>query len=84
MKFNVNDLISILVNLIKPLIPLIGDNALSVTERAATLPEKDIRKMCTGMAEADVVEAVRLGRKMADSISDFSVFVASRGTIKPD
>lgn len=66
------------------MIPFIGASAHDTSERMVTIPQNDIRNMCKDMSEEDKNEAVRLGHVMADSISDFLVFVASRGKINAD
>lgn len=61
-----------------------GDKALDAAERKFTLPEKDVRALCRGMSEADQEEAVKLWWVVGDSLSDATVFTASRGRIQPD
>ena len=61
-----------------------GPKALEATERAFTVPQKDMNRICQGMSPADQAEARRLFVKAADAMSDALVFVASRGEIDPD
>lgn len=61
-----------------------GPKALSATERALTIPQKDMDKICKGMSPEDQAEARRLFVKAADAMSDALVFTASRGEIDPD
>lgn len=81
---DIKGLLSSLIGMLLPLIPFVGSKGLSVAERAATIPEKDVRALCQGMTEEEKVKAVALGRKMADAVSDFAVYVASRGKVQPD
>lgn len=78
------NIIEQVVAILKIAIPLFGKNAQDATERAFTLPEKDVNELCKGMTEEDKAEALRLARVAADSVSDFVVFVASRGEIDAD
>lgn len=61
-----------------------GPKALSGTERALTIPQKDMNRICQGMNPEDQAEARRLFVKAADAMSDALVFAASRGEIDPD
>jgi len=79
-----NDYIKNLINMARPFILLGEKPAHSGTQRALTLPEKDLDKLCTGMSAEDKAEAKRLRDVYADAGSDFVVFVASRGVIDAD
>ena len=61
-----------------------GKNALSATERAFTLSQKDLDKITKGMSDEDRRTARNLTVKAADAMSDAVVFLASRGEIDPD
>lgn len=61
-----------------------GPIALSAVERAFTLPQKDLDKICAGMSDSDRHTARKLFVAAADLMSDAIVFVASRGEIDPD
>lgn len=80
MNFNISQIIA----LVKPFIGLGGNAAHSFVERAVTPPKKDMEQLCSGMSAEDKAEAIRLRNVFADAASDFSVFVASRGTIDAD
>lgn len=78
-------LVTLLLAQAKALLPTMGGaRALDATERAATVPERDVRKMCAGMDEPKVDRAVGLWRRAADAISDAVVYTASRGSVEPD
>lgn len=82
---NIQLLVASLIAQAKILVPVLGgQKALDLTERAATVPEKDIRKMCAGMDEDKTKRAIGLWRDVGDAISDAVVFTASRGAIEPD
>lgn len=73
-----------LLKLVEGLLPFVGGNVSSAVERALTIPEADVRKICKGMSEEDQKEAVELSRTASDALADFLVFVGSRGKIPPD
>ena len=73
-----------LVTLAAPFVKMGEPMAHSAIQRAVTLPEKDVKKLASGMSAEDNEEALRLRTAMADAISDFVVFVSSRGSIKAD
>lgn len=81
---NLNTLLKQIVALIGPLLPFLGQGALEVVERGATVPQADIKKLMKGASPEDTAKAIELGRIMADAVSDFAVFVASKGQIEPD
>lgn len=66
------------------LVPTIGDDAHGAVERAALVPQSDREKALLGMSDADKRIGHELFKRVADSISDLAVFIASRGKIKPD
>ncbi len=79
-----NQYIKSLIDMIRPMVQIFGGNARGVVERWATIPAKDRQKLYVGMSAEDQAEADRLARVMADAISDFTVFVASRGAVEAD
>lgn len=81
---NLSNFLKQIIALIIAMLPFLGEGAHAVVERGTTVPQKDIDKYMTGASDEDKAEAVRLGRAMADSISDFTVFVASKGKIPAD
>lgn len=81
---NLTNVLEQVIAILKVAIPLLGKNVQDATERAFTLPEKDVNELCKGMSEEDKAEAIRLARVAADGVSDFVVFVASRGQIEAD
>lgn len=81
---NIKAVIAAAIGAIRPLIPFIGPGAQGTVERAAQIPRTQVDQMCQGMSAEDKVEAYRLAQVMADAISDFVVFTASRGAIEAD
>jgi hypothetical protein len=61
-----------------------GKDALSATERALTLSQKDLNKLTKGMSAEDAAKARALTINAADAMSDALVFLASCGEIDPD
>lgn len=83
---NPKQLLDVVIALAMPLVPILGDNAQGAVQRAVTIPRKQVEKACRarGMSAEETEEAIRLAVVMADAISDFAVFVASKGEIDPD
>lgn len=73
-----------LIGVIKPFLPLGADAAHQAVERWVTIPKTQRERLYTGMDAEDKAEAERLQRVMADAVSDYTVFVASRGAIPAD
>ena len=63
-----------------------GPKALEATERALTIPQKDVDRYAKQlkMSDEDKKTLRLLLVKMADAMSDALVFAASRGEIDPD
>jgi len=68
----------------KALLPLGGKYAQDFSQRALTIPKKDIEKLMAGASKEDIAEAIRLRDISADANSDFVVFVASKGAVDAD
>jgi hypothetical protein len=79
-----NPYIQSILALAKVYAPVLGQQAHRPTERAFTVPEKDVRRMMGNASEADKKTAVDLARKLADAAADFALFVASKGEVQPD
>lgn len=73
-----------IINTIKPFLPLGADQAHSVVERLVTIPRKDRMKLYAGMGPEEVLHAEGLWEPIADQLSDYLVYVASRGAIEED
>lgn len=65
-------------------LPFLGAHAHDPVERAVTVPEANIRKLCKGMNEGDTQEAIARFRSIADDISDVLLLIASKGKVQPD
>lgn len=81
---NFSSLIQSIIAMAKPMLGIFGEKAHSVVERWATIPAKDRSKLYVGLSAEEQAEADRLMRVMADAISDFAVYVASRGDVAAD
>ena len=81
---NLASIIATILTLIRPFIPLGAEHAHKAVERWATIPKKQREKFYAGMSAEDRAEAEQLQRRMTDAISDYTVFVASRGEIPAD
>ena len=76
--------LTLIIGIARPFIPLAGNQAHGLMERAITLPKSQRMKLYAGMSAGDIAHAEDLHSKMTDSVSDFAVFVASRGEIEED
>lgn len=82
MNWNLNNILRALASWIK-LAPGVSPHASA--ERLFTfIPQKEREKLYSGMSEDDKVEGERLFRVAVDGLSDWAVFVASRGEIEAD
>lgn len=81
---NLTSFLKNLIDMIRAMIPFLGERAHGAVERAVTIPEKDIRKMMGTASEETKLRAIQLGRIAADAVSDFTVYVASNGHIVED
>lgn len=78
------NIFQLIINSIRPFLALGGDQAHSAVDRLVTIPKKDRMKLYAGMSVEDTHHAEELWEKVADPISDYLVFVASRGAIEED
>jgi hypothetical protein len=81
---NFSSLIQSVIAMAKPMLGIFGAQSHSVIERWVTIPAKDRAKLYVGLSMDEQAEADRLMRVMADAISDFTVYVASRGEVGAD
>lgn len=83
-KFDLTGILTTLVQFARPFLPLGADAAHSTTQRWATIPAKQREKLLAGMSAEDKATGEELFERFADSASDLTVFLASRGVIEPD
>lgn len=80
MKFSLTEII----NIIKPFAAAFGEKAHDAAERAVTVPQKERQELYVGMSAEDIAKAEDYYRTHTDALSDYVVFVASRGAIDAD
>lgn len=81
---NIAYLIQLIIGLVKPFIPLGATQAHGAVERLVTIPNASRQKLYAGMTDDEKAHAEGLHAKMVDSVSDYTVYVASRGSIEED
>jgi len=82
MKFD--QIFQMFLGLAAPFIPLGAVHVHKIVQGWFTVPKDQRSKLFSGMSGADKAEAERLQVVAADAMSDYVVFVASRGKIDPD
>lgn len=73
-----------LISIIKPFLPLGSTNAHEAVERWLTPPKSSRESLYKGLTDEEKKHADELLRTATDAVSDYTVYVASRGSIDAD
>ncbi len=80
---NFGDLLKTLIGLAKMALPFVGDDARKVVERAVTIPQADLTRICKGMTKEDTDVVIALHRRAQAITADMVCMVATRGELRP-
>lgn len=75
---------SALVGVLLALAPTLAIAGGAAVERAFTVPEDQVQRLGRNLSEDDQDLLKQMFRRLADTLSDILVLIASRGAVRPD
>lgn len=80
---NFAELLKTLIGLAKMALPFVGNDVRKTIERAITVPQADLTRICKGMTKEDTEVVIALHRRAQAITADMVCMVVTRGELRP-